>query len=136
MSYQDAFITIAPDSDAVEGVPPFTNRKKIPAHMIQFQLLTEQPYTLDHEELVFEVYVRQKEIPAAELEQNRDRLWHEFHQKGHACLRASALTKKFGWGAHYNQKGKIALYSVNSAEYQQFVADEEIKKFPAMKKKR
>jgi hypothetical protein len=51
-------------------------------------------------------------------------------------MRASPLTKKYGWGAHYDVQGKIALYSVESKEYQRIINDASIKKFSAMRSKR
>ena len=35
-------------------------------------------------------------------------------------MRASALPKKRGWGAHYDGQGRLALHAVGSAEYQAF----------------
>ncbi|MEM8863402.1 MAG: DUF6157 family protein [Chloroflexota bacterium] len=136
MSYQDTLITVAPDTTAETASEPTTKRAKTPAHIFQHQLLIQDPYTLDHHELTFEVYVRQKEIPSTELESDRDQLWEAFHSKGQPCMRASSLTKKFGWGAHYNSAGKIALIPMESAEYQNLLNDESVKKIPAMKSRR
>ncbi len=136
MSYTNTFIEISPDSSADKASVPTSTRKKKPAHIIQYELLTENPYTFNHEELVFEVYVRHKEIPSAELKQNRDKLWHELHSKGHPCMRASTLAKKFGWGAHYNATGKISIFGVDSPEYASFLKDDETKKLYAMRSKR
>lgn len=35
-------------------------------------------------------------------------------------MRASALGKKYGWGVHYDAHGKMALYGLDSREYEQF----------------
>jgi hypothetical protein len=35
-------------------------------------------------------------------------------------MRASALPKKYGWGAHYDGQGRIALYAMESEAYRQF----------------
>jgi hypothetical protein len=81
--------------------------------------------------------VRHKAIPPEEVAAHRQELWAELFQKGHPCMRASALTKRYGWGAHYNQHGKIALYPMESEEYQQFVqAPTGIKVLGAMRTKR
>ena len=138
MPYQDTFIQIAPDSEAESGQVPTSNRAKTPAHIIQFELLSERPYTYTHRELVFAVYCRQKEIPADVVAANKEELWNELFQKEHPCLRASSLTKKFGWGAHYNTDGKIALYGVETDEYKRFAEMEapDMKQLLAMRSKR
>ena len=136
MSYTNTFIQISPDSTVTESTIPTSNRSKKPAHIIQYELLSEKPYRFDQKELIFEVFVRHKSIPQAELKQNRNRIWTDLHSKEHPCLRASTLMKKFGWGAHYDAEGKIALYGVDSAEYDQFVNDEATKKLLAMRSKR
>lgn len=46
----------------------------------------------------------------------------------YACVRASPLTKKYGWGVHYDGQGKIAIHAVDSQEYRRFVEDQNIKK--------
>ena len=46
-------------------------------------------------------------------------------------MRASPLIKQYGWGAHYNDKGGIAIYPVEDKAYQRFVADNAVKKFNA-----
>jgi hypothetical protein len=56
--------------------------------------------------------------------------------EGHPCLRASALVKRYGFGAHYNEEGKIALYPADSAAYQAFLQDPSVKVLNGMKSKR
>jgi hypothetical protein len=50
-------------------------------------------------------------------------------------MRASPLTKNTD-GAHYDKNEKIAIYAVESDEYQRFVNDKRIKKYFAMRSKR
>lgn len=117
MSYQDTFIQIAPDSNATESTIPADNRPKKTIHRIQYELLTEKPYHYSHDELVFAVYAIRQEFSAEELAQNGDAIRADFFKKGHPCMRASTLTKKNGWGAHYNDEGKIAIYPIESDDY-------------------
>jgi hypothetical protein len=42
-------------------------------------------------------------------------------KSGTACLRASMLPKKYGWGIHFNSEGKMALVPMESPDYQSFV---------------
>lgn len=121
MAYQNAFVQVAEDSTVETAVIPSQRGDKKPIHLIQYELLTQNPYKFDHEELIFELYIIRNNISDSELAQNRDQLWADLFQKGHPCMRASALTKKYGWGAHYNEAGKIALYGVDSNEYKHYI---------------
>ena len=35
-------------------------------------------------------------------------------------MRASPLTKRYGWGVHHDAAGRMALYGVGTAEYRRF----------------
>lgn len=136
MAYTNTFIQIAPDSECAEQTVPTSTRAKTPQHIIQYNLLMENPYQLTHKDLVFEVYIRAKGLEE-EAKTRRDELWHELHAKEHACLRASTLMKKFGWGAHYDEHGKIALYGVDSDKYAELANPENgLKQLLAMRSKR
>lgn len=106
-----------------------------PIHLLQYELLTEQPYRYNHKELTFEVYLRRAGIEHISPMEKQD-IWDQLFTKGHPCLRASSLTKRYGFGAHYDADGKIGIYPMESSEYQQFVNDPAIKKIFAMKNKR
>jgi hypothetical protein len=121
MVYKNTFIQIAPDSETTSGMIPESNRKVIPIHMIEYQLLSENPYRFDHEDLIFEVFLMCQGTSDEERASRGDVIHAELFQKEHPCLRASALTKRYGWGAHYDEHGKIALYAVDSVEYKHFV---------------
>ncbi len=136
MSYISTFIQVAEDCPTTTSVVPPAKGNSTPIHLIQYNLLQNEPYTYSHETLVFAVYVARQGITEAELAERRDELWANLFQKGHPCLRASALTKRYGWGAHYNEEGKIALYGVETPQYQEFVQSGEVKLLKAMRNKR
>lgn len=137
MSYTNTFIEVSADCPVSRSETPATRGDRPPQHVIQYELLTQAPYRYNHEELTFEVYVRHKGIPPAEVAARRPELWDALFQKGHPCMRASALTKRYGWGAHYNEQGKIAIYPLESAEYQQFASGAEgAKVIKAMRNKK
>ncbi len=52
------------------------------------------------------------------------------------CLRASPLGKRYGWRIHNDANGKIALYAVESQEYEAFLTDSTVKRVKAMRSKR
>jgi hypothetical protein len=117
----DTFIQIAPDSTAERGVVPESAREPKPAYLIEYELLAGTPYRYTNDELLFEVHVRRMALGEAELEAQRDELWREFFAKSHACMRASALAKKFGWGVHSDAEGRLALVARDSEAYRRFV---------------
>jgi hypothetical protein len=136
MNPVDQFIEIAPDCQLKVAVVPVDGGAKRTIASIEYELLAENPYVYTLAELQFIVSARRNEISDEDLIAQRQALWDAFFSKPHACMRASALTKKFGWGVHYDKQGKIALYAVESEEYQRFVKDGSIKKYFAMRSKR
>lgn len=122
MSYTDTFIRVAVDCPVETGIIPVSARLHPPVHVIQYELLSGAPYTYTHEELLYEVHVRHKEIPDQERAEHKEEIWTELFSKSHPCLRASMLPKRYGWGIHYNHEGKIALYGKESPEYDHFTS--------------
>ncbi|WP_281170144.1 DUF6157 family protein [Paenibacillus pinihumi] len=99
---------------------------------MQYHLLTEQPYTYTQEDLLFETHVVQNGLQDEDLAALRT----AFFSKSRACLRASPLPKTYGWGLHFNEQGKIALYGKESAEYARLIQDQQIEQVKAMRNKR
>ena len=48
-------------------------------------------------------------------------------------MRASALVKRYGFGAHYNEAGKIAVYPLGSEAYQAFLEQDQVKVLAGMR---
>lgn len=131
-NYFNTFIEIAEDCLATIGeIPPVKGDKKSVANL-QFEILYEHPYEFTSDDILFAVLAMRKEILQEDWEEQR-RL---FFSKGQPCFRASPLTKTYGWGIHSNEEGKIAMYGVESEEYQGFIADKTVKKIKAMRSKR
>jgi hypothetical protein len=132
----DQFIEIAPDCPAAKSVIPHDTDGKRSIATIEYDLLSSKPYGYTLAELKFATHVLHKQIPATELKAHAQQLRDAFFSKPYACMRASPLTKKYGWGVHYDKDGKIAIFPVESKEYQRFVRDKNIKKYSAMRSKR
>lgn len=130
------FIQIAPDSPTRAAIVPQEKAGKRSIASIEYELLIKSPYHYTLEELKFATHVLHKQISPSVLKAHRQQLWEEYFSKPHACMRASPLTKKYGWGAHYDANGKIAIYPVESIEYMDFVANDDIKKYFAMRTRR
>jgi len=137
-NYYNTFIQVAADCPVSHSVIPESTKASKPVHVIQYELLSESPYTYTQEELFFEVHVKHKVIPDEEVRARRDELWNEFYAKKHACMRASTLPKKYGWGVHFDSDGRIALYGMESKEYEQFIQERitDVKVLAAMRSKR
>ncbi len=131
-NYFNTLIEIAEDCPADRGeIPPLKGNKKSIANL-QFEMLHEHPYEFTSDDVLFHVFATRKEIPDEKLVEHRA----IFFSKGQPCFRASPLTKRYGWGIHSNEKGKIALVGVESETYHKLVVDGSVIKTKAMRSKR
>jgi hypothetical protein len=130
-NYINTFIEVAEDCPTQSAeIPPQKGDDKTVANL-HFEQLVAKPYHFSSDDVIFQTFTCKKAI-TENLETEREM----FFSKGQPCMRTSPLTKRYGWGIHSNAEGKIAIYPVESAEYQQFVADGSLKKVKAMKSKR
>jgi len=131
-NYFDTFIEVAEDTKAVCGTkPPSKNDKKTIAEM-QYDFIANGPYKYTSDDIFFQVFADRNDLSKAEYKQARE----QFFSKGQPCFRASPLTKTYGFGIHCNSEGKIAIYGVETQEYENFVANKNLKKIKAMKSSR
>jgi Family of unknown function (DUF6157) len=132
-NYYNTFIQIAEDCPvSVAEVPPLKGADKTIANL-QFEMIIDNPYKYTSDDVIFHGYsIKNKLTGKTVLSSARE----EFFSKGQACLRASPLTKRYGWGVHYNAEGKIAIYATDSAEYKKLAKDSKLKQLKAMKSKR
>ena len=131
-NYFNTFIEIAEDCPVDQGEMPTIKGDKQTVASLQFDMLYHNPYKYTSDEVLFGVFALRKEFTKGELDDERER----YFSKGQPCFRASPLTKQYGWGVHSNAEGKIAMFGAETKEYQQFVADDSIKKWKAMRSKR
>ncbi|MFF2093203.1 DUF6157 family protein [Paenibacillus sp. NPDC058174] len=124
-NYYNTFIKVAPDCPAEQGLVPPEKKTGKSKPGIEYELVADHPYQYSQEDLLYEVHVRHKQIPQEQIEANGTQLKDEFYQRPTACLRASMLPKKYGWGIHFNAEGKLALYEVGSPEYERFASGED-----------
>lgn len=117
----DTFIAVAPDSRAERGAPPKESAQPSAA-LRAYRLIPEHPYRYTSDDVIFTVYADRHGIAARE----RPRARRVFFAKPQACLRASDLTKKYGWGVHHDGEARVALYGVETAEYRAFVSGDRL----------
>ena len=120
VNYSNTLIRVAPDCPVSEAIVPTGKRGATSVPQIEYELLSENPYTFTQEELLFAVHVQRQGIGKGEVKARRAALWEEFFAKPRACLRASLLPKRYGWGLHFDAEGRIALVPVGSDEYKAF----------------
>jgi hypothetical protein len=134
-NYYNSFITVAKDCPTERGLIPPEKKKGRTKPEIEYDLLSNRPYTYTQEELLFQTYVLHKEISEEELSARGDAIRAAFFQKPMPCLRASMLPKKYGWGLHFDAEGRIALVARESADYDGFANGEqgELRVIPAMR---
>jgi hypothetical protein len=131
-NYFNSFILIAEDSAAKKGeFPPLKTEKPTIANM-QFDLVIRNPYKFTSDEVLFQVYALRNGISKREHETERE----AFFSKGQPCFRASPLTKRYGWGVHYNEEGRMALYGCETPEYNKLSKDPSLKVYKAMRSSR
>ena len=130
-NYRNTLIEIAEDCPMVQGVcPPHKPEAPSIAHL-QYALIQSYPYTFTSDEILFKVYYQKQQMAVSP-----DQAWADFFGRPQACLRTSPLSRRYGWGIHANDKGKIALLDAASDAYQQLLADPNIKKVKAMRSRR
>jgi len=131
-NYFSTFIEVAEDCSAEQGeMPPIKGAKKTIANL-QFEMLWENPYQYTSDDIFFAVFAVRKEIPKNEMEEARA----DFFSKGQPCFRASPLTKRYGWGVHSNEEGKVAIFGRETKMYKDFIANQGVDKKKAMRSKR
>lgn len=130
-NYQDTFIEVAADTKAATGTKPPSKNKKTVAEM-QFELIAKNPYQYTSDDILFQVFADRNDLTKNEYKEAREK----FFSKGQACLRASPLTKTYGFGIHNDKNGKIALFGMETKEYHDFLKNNKIKKVKAMKSSR
>ncbi|WP_138754620.1 DUF6157 family protein [Paenibacillus sinopodophylli] len=121
-NYYNTFITVSPDCPAEFAVVPPDKKSGRTKPSLEYELAAEQPYGYTQEELLYEVHVRHKSIAPEELAERGAELKEAFFSKPTACMRASMLPKKYGWGIHFNEAGKLALVPRESEQYHDFAA--------------
>lgn len=131
-NYTDTFIAVADDCPvSAAEVPPSRAGAPSVAEM-QFRLLHDRPYALTSDDVIFTVYAERKGIPEGERKEARA----AFFSKGQPCMRASPLTKRYGFGVHSDARGRIALVPLGSPAYAKFIQDKRLLHVKAMRSKR
>lgn len=130
--YKNTFIAIAEDSSAERGVAPPEKAENPSVAARTWRMIAENPYRYTSDDVIFTVWADRQGI----AEEDREAAREEFFSKGRACLRASDLGKKYGWGIHHDEEGRMALMGVESDEYRSFLESDDVQVVKAMRSSR
>lgn len=131
-NYINTFIEVAEDCPVTSGVvPPFNGVQKSTARF-QFEMINNHPYIYTSDDILFQFFAMKQDLTKDELDAART----TFFSKGKPCFRASPLCKKYGFGVHSDAEGKVALFGMETEEYQELIANKLIAKVHAMRSKK
>ena len=116
----NTFVKVAPDCPVTAAVVPVAKGAAPSVAVLQHELLTSRPYALTLEDLIFEVHVRRAGLSSAEARVQAAAIRDRLFARPQACMRASPLPKRYGWGVHHDGRGRLALFAMESQEYQRF----------------
>lgn len=131
-NYSNTLIELAEDCPVASSEIPTMKGDKPTVATMQFELISKHPYTLTSDDVIFRIYAEKNDLIPSEYEAART----VFFSKGQPCLRTSPLAKRYGFGIHANDEGKIALYGIETEAYQQLLKNENVTKVKAMRSAR
>lgn len=131
-NYSNTLIEPAEDCPVSISEVPIQKGDKATVATMQFELISNHPYTLTSDDVIFRIYADKNDLIPSEYEAART----VFFSKGQPCLRTSPLAKRYGFGIHANDEGKVALYGIETEAYQQLLKDENVTKVKAMRSAR
>ncbi|MDG0809352.1 DUF6157 family protein [Cohnella rhizosphaerae] len=131
-NYYNTFIAVSDDCPVEYGAVPPDKAAGKTKPGIEYDMIAGEPYAHTQEEILYETYVRHKQLSPEERQAREAEMRAEFYGKPKACMRASMLPKKYGWGLHFNAEGKVALVPKESEDYGRF-ADGEVEGVKVLK---
>jgi Family of unknown function (DUF6157) len=131
-NYTNTFIVMADDCPVQSGEVPAAKAGTKTIAEIQYEMIANHPYRYTSDEVLFQVFANRKDLTEEEYEEARA----QFFSKGQPCFRASPLTKRYGWGVHFDKEGKMALFGAHTLEYQKLMQDPDLTILKAMKASR
>ena len=131
-NYFDTFIQVAEDTKVNCGTKPPSRVKKPSIAELQYNLLVNNPYTFTSDDILFKVFAKRTNIPKEAYPKARE----DFFSKSKACLRASPLAKTYGFGIHADGKGKLAIFGMETEQYESFLDNPKVSNKRAMRNSR
>lgn len=130
-NYFNTFIAVAEDCPVGEAEIPQQKKGEHTVASLEYELISREPYAHTSDDVLYNVYLNKCKTAGTAPDSRTD-----FFAKDMACLRASPLGKRYGWGIHSDAEGKIAIYAVGTPEYDQQINDAATAQTKAMRSKR
>jgi|SRR5690625_3543654 len=131
-NYINTFIRISEDCPVrTAEIPPLGGVSKTIARR-QYEWLSKRPYQFTSDTLLFGIHAERHHLPGDDIEEEQKK----FFSKGQPCLRTSPLAKRYGWGFHHDERGRVALIPYGSDEYTRFAGDENLTQLTALRSRR
>ena len=131
VNYYNTFIEVADDCPVDRAEIPGMRGAGKTIPLMQFEMISEAPYRFTQDDVVFAGYAMKNQI-ALQNQPEREK----FFSRGQPCLRSSPLAKRYGWGFHCDEQGRVAIYAVESEAYKKLAGDEKLKRLKAMRTSR
>lgn len=129
-NYYNTFISASEDCPVFESEIPRQRGEDKSIALLQFEMIAQHPYQFTSDEVLFRIHAVRNNLSPSESEKEK------YFSKGQPCFRASPLVKRYGWGIHFDENGKMALYNLDSPEYQKLKAEERLKQLAGIRNKR
>ena len=132
----DTFIQVAEDCPARSGEEPPPRAGRATVAGLQYEMIANAPYKYTSDDVIFATSAPGRELGARATKSEKNAARATFFSRGQACMRASGLGKRYGWGVHADTEGRIAIYAVDSERYQVLSRDSKLTQTRAMRSKR
>lgn len=129
-NYYNTFIEVSEDCPVFESEIPKEKGENKSVALLQFEMISHNPYQFTSDEVLFNIHALRNHLTPNDT--NRE----EFFSKGQPCFRTSPLTKRYGWGIHFDENGNMALYNLDAPEYQKLKGDIGLTHLKAMRNKK
>ena len=129
-NYFNTVIEPAEDCPVLESEIPKMRGESKSIALLQFEMIAHHPYKYTSDEVLFSIYALRNNLNPNDTEREI------FFSRGQACFRASPLTKRYGWGIHFDEQGRMALYNLDAPDYQKLKSDVRLTQVKAMRNKR
>lgn len=102
---------------------------------MQYELLADHPFELTQEDVLFQTWLtRQVMRPTKVMEVARIR--QQFFSRPQPCLRSSPLPKQYGFGLHFDERGRVAICPMESREYAALLTGRKVRVLRALRSSR
>jgi hypothetical protein len=132
----NTFIRVAEDCSARTGEEPPPRAGRPTVAGLQYAMIVNAPYAHTSDDVIFATSAQGRELGAKATKSERNAARAEFFSRGQACMRASGLGKRYGWGVHADREGRVAIYAADSESYQALSHDSKLTQTRAMRSKR